>query len=1273
MKKNPWVIFAIFSLILFQIIDIQAQKIQKNISIQWLSPISYQTDRDETLTFMVFMGSVEDAEFPVLPTYYDHFPVSADFADYSVTASNAVYQPLSDEEKALMPKDFRRSEIEYKVTTVYEKMQPYAAVSFTPVRVNGGRYEKLVSVSLSIEGRNARKGGLPTRAYADHSVLRSGNWYRVTVAKTGVYKVTYNDLSALGVSLSHLSSDNISIFGNGGGMLPEANGNTRPDDLLELPIEMHDGGDHSFDAGDYFLFYAEGPHSWNLSSTQCTHQFNLYASTASYFINVDAGVGQKLRVETEDNTALTPTTTVSTYTAYGFFEEDKYNFGEGGRFWAGDKFDVTTTRNYSLALPSTPVGPLRLTVAVATTSARVSSFQVRVNNQSIGSVSVPITPTGHLANFQDRTFNFTASGGNADVELTYNKPVSSSVGFLDYLEWQVDCQLRAGSGQTPFCNFQTVGTSAVTRYTVSNFSSGMKVWDVSLINQTRNMEGTLSGGTFAFNAPTSTLRRFVAFSDNSCYSVTPVGWVDNQDLHGTSFVDMVIVAHPDFRSQAERLADFRRSNDGLSVKVVTPQQVYNEFSSGEQDVCAIRDYMRMIYERTSAAQPQYLLLFGRPSYDYRGIEGDCKLYVPNFQCISNDAYEEHYKANDDFFGLLDANEGANSTGATIDIAVGRFPVSTASQAKIAVDKTIEYASRSVLGENTPTSNFGDWKNVATFVGDDEEGGGHLITADAAARIADTANQNLNIEKIYLDAYQQVTYSSSARYPEVTVDINNRMNKGCLLFTYVGHGGKNSWAHERIIELTDISRWANRYNQPWMLTMTCEFGWYDRSLLSPAEMAFLNSSGGVSAMITTSRVAFSGANHTYLTNWFSNLFRNGVSAPLTIGECNRVAKNAATGGNSSSFNMIYVMGDPAMKLAVPRYTVVTDSINGVAVADFTDTLKALSRVRISGHVEDAEGHLLPDFSGAVYPSVYDKKIISHTLQNDPGSTYKEFEVQKNILFKGNVTVADGRFGFSFILPKDINYAYGNGKLSYYACSREADATGAYREVLIGGMSDETIDDNNGPEMDLYMNDEKFVNGGTVNSSPTLLVKLKDEYGINTTGNGIGHDLVAVLDDGNQIVLNNYYEAARDSFNCGTVRYPFENLKLGTHKLKVRAWDILNNVTERELEFVVVSDEGLTLDHVLNYPNPFTTRTSFYFEHNRPGEVLDVMVTVYTISGKVVRTLESTQCTQGFRSDPIVWDGLDDFGDKIGKGTYLYRLRVRTAGGEQAEKIEKIVIL
>lgn len=1271
MKHFSWVSLGIFVLIFFQLIDIQAQKIQKNISIQWLKPITYQTANEGTVSFIVFEGSVDDEAYPVLPRYYDHFPVSADFSDYDVVASNAVYEPLSEQEKSLVPKDFRQNEVAYEVTTVYEKKKPYAAVSFLPIRVNGGRYEKLVSVHLSIEGKGVKKSGKSTRTYADHSVLRSGNWYRVTVAKTGVYKVTYNDLSSLGIPLSNLSSDNISIFGNGGGMLAESNAVQRPDDLLELPIEMHDGGDHSFDAGDYFLFYAEGPHSWEYSYQGFTHNFNLYATTASYFINVDAGIGQKLRVETEDNSAMTPTATVSSYTAYGFYEEDKFNLGEGGRNWFGDKFDVTTTRHYTLSLPSSPVGPMQLKVAGGASSARVSSFQVTVNGQTVGSLSVPVTLTGYLAWLSDFTFTFSAAGGSTDVQLTYNKPISSAVGFLDYLEWQMDCQLRAGSGQTPFCMPSTVGANAVTRYMVGNFSSGMKVWDVTVINQTRNMAGSLSGNTFGFNSPSDTLRHFVAFTDNACYSVTPAGKVANQDLHGTSRVDMVIVAHPDFWSQAERLADFHRSNDGMSVKVVSPQQVYNEFSSGEQDVCAIRDYMKMIYEQTSAAQPQYLLLFGRPSYDYRGIEGDCKIYVPNYQYVS-DVNEEHFKANDDFFGLLDFNEGNNGTGKTVDVAVGRFPVSTAAQAKLAVDKTIEYASQVVLGENTPTSNFGDWKNVATFVGDDEEGGEHLETADTAAQIADAVNRNLNIEKIYLDAYQQVTYSSSARYPEVTTDINNRMNKGCLLFTYVGHGGKNGWAHERIIELTDISRWANRYNQPWMLTMTCEFGWCDRSLVSPAEMAFLNSGGGVSAMITTYRVAYTGSNKTYITRWFSNLFCNGINEPLTIGECNRQAKNAGS-GNVSGFNMIYVLGDPAMKLAVPRYTVVTDSINGVAVTDFTDTLKALSHVRISGHVEDAEGHLLPDFSGAVYPSVYDKKTVSHTLQNDPHSSYEEFEVQKNILFKGNVTVTDGKFGFSFILPKDINYAYGNGKLSYYASSRTADAAGAYNEVLIGGMSDETITDDNGPEMDLYMNDEQFVNGGTVNSSPTLLVKLKDEYGINTTGNGIGHDLVAMLDDGNQIVLNNYYEAARDSFNCGTVRYPLENLALGTHKMKVRAWDILNNVSERELEFVVVSDEGLVLDHVLNYPNPFTTRTSFYFEHNRPGEVLDVMVTVYTISGKVVRTLESTQCTQGFRSDPIVWDGLDDFGDKIGKGTYLYRLRVRTASGEQTEKIEKIVIL
>lgn len=1274
MKRNSWVLLILFFITNIQLTVIQAQNFIKDIQFEWQSPLVYKQADAEKIEFLSFIGSVSDESVPVLPRYYTHFPVDADYSDYEISITAEHYEPVPADEIRLIPKDFAPNEIRLQVETVYEKKKPHAAISFVPIRKGANGYERLTSVTLSLKGLNARKGQKGITEYATHSVLQSGNWYRITVSSTGIYKVTYNDLVSLGIAVSGLPSSQIAIFGNGGGMLPESNAGFRYDDLQELPIEMHDGGDNHFDAGDYFIFYAEGPHRWDYNSAEqkFTHQFNLYAKTASYFINVDAGVGAKLRIADEDNSNLIANATAATYTHYGFYETDQFNLGEGGRAWFGDKFDAITTRSYTMGLPASIVGPVRLTARLGSTSVRYATFTVSANGQNVGTVGIAAVNDGDLANTAKKDLNFNTSGGNVTLDLTYSKPTSSSVGYLDYIECQAECNLRAGSGQTSFCNLQTIGNNNVTQFSVSNVNNGMKVWDVTKITNTKQMAGSLSGQVFTFKAATDSLRKFVIFSENSCLSITPVGKIGNQDLHGSSMVDMVILAHPDFLSQAERLANFRRSINGgsLTVKVVTPQQVYNEFSSGEQDICAIRDYMRMIYDKTNGTQPQYLLLFGRPSYDYRGIEGTCTLYIPNYQA-NTEINTEYFKAYDDFFGFLDVPQGSNGTDRTLDVAIGRLPVSTAAQAQIAVDKIIKYSQRTITGENTQSCNYGDWKNIATFVADDENYNCHINTADAAAQRAASENPNLNIEKIYLDAYQQVTYSSSARYPEVTTAINNRMNKGCLLFTYVGHGGKNGWANERIIELTDINKWKNKNNQPWMFTMTCEFGWCDRSLVSPAELCFLNANGGVTGMVTTMRVAYTGGNDTYIRNLYANLFTRPSWDGMPLGEANRLAKNAGN-GNISDFNMIYVLGDPAMKLNHPYFSIVTDSINGIPVENFSDTLKALSRVTISGHIDDL-GTVFSTFNGTVFPSIYDKKVINNTLQNDPGSQYFEFEVQKNILFKGNVSVKNGLFHYTFILPKDINYAYGNGKISHYGYNSVADAAGSYSNIVIGGMSDETITDANGPEIELYMNDEKFVNGGTVNTSPTLLVKLKDEYGINTTGNGIGHDLVAILDDKDQIILNNYYEAERDSFNCGTVRYPYEGLSLGTHKLKVRAWDILNNVTEKELEFVVTSDEGFTLDHVLNYPNPFTTHTSFYFEHNRPGEQLDILITVYTISGKVVKILESTQYNEGFRSDAIEWDGLDNYGDKIGKGTYLYRLRVRTANGEQAEKVEKIVIL
>jgi hypothetical protein len=209
----------------------------------------------------------------------------------------------------------------------------------------------------------------------------------------------------------------------------------------------------------------------------------------------------------------------------------------------------------------------------------------------------------------------------------------------------------------------------------------------------------------------------------------------------------------------------------------------------------------------------------------------------------------------------------------------------------------------------------------------------------------------------------------------------------------------------------------------------------------------------------------------------------------------------------------------------------------------------------------------------------------------------------------------------------------------------------------------------------MNDETFVPGGITNEDPLLYAKLFDENGINTLGNSIGHDLVAVIDQNtqNSLVLNDVYEADLDTYKSGQVRYRLSDLAEGSHTLDLKAWDVFNNSSQRSLDFVVAPSAEMALDHVLNYPNPFTTRTEFYFEHNRPCGNLDVRVQVFTVAGRLVKTLNRQLACEGFRSEPMAWDGLDDAGDKLGRGVYVYRLSVATQDGEAADKVEKLVIL
>ncbi|MEG1556604.1 MAG: type IX secretion system sortase PorU, partial [Bacteroidales bacterium] len=693
-----------------------------------------------------------------------------------------------------------------------------------------------------------------------------------------------------------------------------------------------------------------------------------------------SGIGSKKRISSVDNSSLIPNQTVSEYTHYNFYEQDTRVLAETGREWFGDAFDINTSRTYSFSLPGYKPNSARVSVSAASAYSGSSLFEVTVNGNSVGRMLLPACTSNKIfGTLSESDFSFTPNAASLTVGLTYNKPSSSAVAYLDWIEIQATCNLSMHSAQFPFCNVEVIGENNIALFSVSNANSATMIWDVTVPTEPVQMMGTLSNHVFQFKTLTQSLKKFVAFNGTQYYSITPIGSVSRQNLHGESMVDMVIVAYPDFMSQAERLAEYRRENNGLSVKVVTPQQVYNEFSSGSQDPTAIRDYMKMIYEKSNKLYPRYLLLFGRPSFDYRERISGNKLFVPNWQNKAVGSINEYaFRANDDYFGILGDADGEGCKG-YIEVAIGRFPVVNAAQAKLAVDKSIQYTTSKNLVTNvnsTQISNLADWRNVITFIADDEDHNTHINTADQCAQLVANSNKNINLDKIYCDAYQQVSNSGGQRYPDVNKAINNRMDRGTLYLSYIGHSGVDGWAHERILEFSDINKWTNQYNQPLIMTLSCDFGWYDRKITSPAEVAFFNSKGGSSVMITTSRVAYTSSNDGYARKLFASLFKKENNQYKTVGEINMYAKNEY-GGAQSSLNMIYLMGDPSMPLPIPQFKVITDSINGLSIHEKMDTARALSKVTITGRVVDDNGNTLTDFNGNLFPSVFDKKTTVHT--------------------------------------------------------------------------------------------------------------------------------------------------------------------------------------------------------------------------------------------------------------------------------------------------------
>lgn len=1265
----------------------KAQDYSKKLDWQ-LQSKSFATINNKIILQPTFTGAAHLEQFGLLPFYVENIPLYASGA-VSAQVLNAVYSTAAHVDNSSL--SFVTENPEVKTELVFYRKQPLAHITLPALRKNPvtGVIEKLESFTLRLTV-TPQPQHRSTHAYAASSVLASGNFYKIAVTADGMYKIDFGFLkNTLKIDPAAINCNTLAVFGNGGGMVPDLNSVARPDDLLENPTMLVDNNSNNrFDDGDYLLFYGQMPDQWryNPAGVSFVHEKNLYSDKTYYFLTTDAGTGKRVSLSPP---SASPNKTITDFDERVFHESDELNLLSSGKTWLGDKMTAfNNSQSFSFNFPDLISSvPVKFSTRVAAATSDGSSIKVDINSQALlsvtdGGIATSSYPPAFLA--YASSGNYTANSGQINVTYAFNPysdPSGTAAGYIDWFEMNFKRSLSLSDDAMTFRNISSIGSGSVSNFLLNNASPSTKVWEVTNLGDIKEMQAALNGSQLSFTTPTDMLKEFIAFNTNGSFGNPEyLGKIENQNLHSLGQPDMLIITHDDFEPASNDLANFHRTYDNISVSVVRVSQIYNEFGSGKPDISAIRDFVKMFYDRAgadTAKLPRYLLLMGDATYDPKNRISVKNNFIPTYESTES-ANPLSSLACDDFYGLLDTNEGGEvaNNAQMLDVGIGRLPISTETEAWEVVNKIKNYKRPVQDATCNQLVNNASWRNVLTFVSDDLDNGGTIFEdqLDQLAETTRTSKPVYNFTKIYMDAFKQVATPAGDRFPEVNTAILNRINSGTLLLNWMGHGGPTNWASERIFNMADIVKLENKEKLPLFITATCDFGIYDSPDRSAGEWLMVNGKGGAIALITTVRVVYQSSNFDLNSQALKSIFSIYGGRYPTLGEITMLTKNNVT-TDPQNMRKFTLLGDPALTLNYPRYKIVTTHVNNKPITQPHDTLKALAQVTIKGEVKDDNGNKLTSFTGFVFPLVYDKLSAIQTLGNDEPSirSYKNY---KNVLFKGRVSVANGDFSFTFIVPKDINYQFGNGRISYYADNGNyIDAGGFTDSIVVGGSADSFMVDYAGPKMNIYMNDEKFVFGGTTSQNPMLLLKLSDESGINTVGNGIGHDLTAIVDDNaqNKVVLNDYYESELNNFRKGAVKYPFTKLADGRHTLKVKAWDVQNNSSEDYTEFIVASNAKLALSHVYNYPNPFTTNTRFMFELNRTCDDLNVSVQIYTVSGKLVKSLVTQVNTEGFRVDNIEWNGLDDYGDPIGKGVYVYKLNVRDSEGQSAHKFEKLVLL
>lgn len=1104
------------------------------------------------------------------------------------------------------------------------------------------------------------------------SVLNSGEIFKIAIPQSGIFKIDLQYLNDQNISFTN--ANYIQIFGQRGGMLPEPTDDVRMIDLVEFPLFKVGFEDGSFDGDDYFLFYADGADIWKNAELNVDYQKNIYDENNYVFLIINGRISKEIElVESLKNSEYS----TSIFDELQRFEEDKINplglfpiTHGSGQNWYGDEFSNLREKDYSDQFDFEGIDlsePMRIKSEFISRSNAITTYQICVDGntfeQSLGSVRV-----GDVEAIHARTAiieeSLRPSIGNPQISISYPQVASTSQGWLDYIQLEFREDLFFSGKPFVFRDKKSLD------YDISEFviggalDEGIQVWNITIPENPVHQE--LNSSRFSYES-NDELQSFTIFDSNGVFARPgQAEKIENQNLRGIVDADMVIVYHRLFETAALKLAQHRTDHSELLVEAVEISKIYNEFSSGRQDPTAIRDFAKMIYDRSENFK--YLLLFGDGSYDFRGINKE----LPNQSLVPTYETKETLDPlaafpSDDYFAQLDEGEGVNLRG-DLDIAVGRLPARTVDEADNLVNKIVTYDSDS--------RTLGEWRSRIAFLADDEDSNLHLNDADEIAKNVSKQHPIFNQKKIYWDAFPQESTPGGNRYPAANQQLNTDIQNGLLVINYLGHGGPKGWSQERVLNLDDIARWSNNEKLPLFITATCSFtGFDDPSLTTAGEATIHNPSGGAIALFTTVRSVYASQNFRLTKAVFDTLFTKVDGEYMTIGEVMRRAKNTRVSDivNARKF---FLIGDPAMKLAIPRYSVETLEFNNKAVNTEMDTIGALQPIKVKSAIRDVSGEVNTSFNGEAFITLFDKASTLRTLRNDPGSFEKSFELQKNVLFRGRAKVTNGEFEFAFIVPLDIDYEFGNGRLSYYAIDNDGiDASGYFEDFVIGGTAENAISDNDGPEITIKLNSENFESGDQTNSRPIVLASLFDQSGINVSNVSIGHEIIGFVDEDSRTttVLNDKYTSEIDDFTNGSLSYRLEELEVGRHTLTIRAFDILNNPGESTIEFEVAENVSGFLQNVIAFPNPFGAEVNFSVQ-NELGEIAEITLNIYDVKGRLIQQFAGIRQVADGAISTIKWSGTNHSGN-LTSGLYLYEVLLQGLNSEKSLKsrLKKIVVL